>query len=77
MNHFLEYYETEKENLEKKISEYNQILLKEEDTTLKENLEVFTNLNSSGKRIRGILVKSTSFTSSTNVWEESTSILWL
>ena len=56
MNPFINHYQEEKDNLEKQILELNQSLLVEDDSTLKENLSFFTNLNASGKRIRGILV---------------------
>ncbi|MBR2827631.1 MAG: polyprenyl synthetase family protein [Bacilli bacterium] len=56
MKEFLTYYEEEKKQLEEVIYKYNEELIKEENPLLKENLEVFKRLNSSGKRIRGILV---------------------
>ena len=56
MNEFMNYYLEEKESLEKDISSFNENLKKENDSYLKENLIYFANLNSSGKRIRGILV---------------------
>ncbi len=56
MNPFMKYYQEEKEMMEKMIYEYNQSLLTEENSYLRDNLKVFVNLNHSGKRIRGILV---------------------
>ena len=56
MNEFLTYYKEEKASLEKMIEEYNNNLLNEKDSYLKDNLAIFAKLNSKGKRIRGILV---------------------
>ena len=56
MKEFLKYYNEEKEKIEEEIKKYNEELTKEKNLLLKENLEVFKKLNSSGKRIRGILV---------------------
>ena len=56
MKEFLDYYKEEKEQLEEEINKYHEELMKEKNPLLKENLEVFKKLNSSGKRIRGILV---------------------
>ena len=55
-NIFLKYYKEVKEKLNKKLEEYNNGLKVETNNLLKENLDVFTNLNSDGKLIRGTLV---------------------
>lgn len=55
-NLFLKYYKEVREKLNKKLEEYNNNLKKEPNNLLKENIDVFTNLNSDGKLIRGTLV---------------------
>lgn len=56
MNEFKEFYKENKELLENIIKKYNNDLLKEENSIIKDNLKQFTKLNSGGKRIRGILI---------------------
>lgn len=53
---FKNYYSSNLERLNKLIEEYNKNLLKEENRILKKNLEIFKDLNSNGKLIRGTLV---------------------
>jgi geranylgeranyl pyrophosphate synthase len=53
---FKEYYSNEKIKLEKEINEFNNTLLKEDNYILNYNLDIFKNLNSNGKLIRGVLV---------------------
>jgi geranylgeranyl diphosphate synthase type I len=55
-NVFLNYYKNVKENLNKYINDFNSELKQEENNLLKENIDVFANLNSDGKLIRGTLV---------------------
>lgn len=56
-NLFLNYYRESKDKLNNYIKEFNSNLITEEKNKfLKENLEVFTSLNSDGKLIRGTLV---------------------
>ena len=54
---FINYYQKEKNILEKEMTQYNKQLIQEENLLIKENIEVFKNLNMDGKMIRGILVK--------------------
>ena len=56
MNKFIEYYKKEKETINKKLIEFNNNLLTEKNPIIKENIELFKNLNSDGKIIRGTLV---------------------
>lgn len=53
---FKKYYQKEKEILNKKINNYNENLIKEDNPILKENLKYFANLNTNGKLVRGVLV---------------------
>ena len=53
---FKEYYKEVKDKIDKKISLFNIELKKENNHLIKENVELFTNLNSDGKIIRGTLV---------------------
>jgi geranylgeranyl diphosphate synthase type I len=53
---FKKYYQEEKEILNKKINNYNEELVKEDNPLLKENLKYFSNLNTNGKLVRGVLV---------------------
>ena len=53
---FKKYYSEEKNNLDKRINSFNNELIKEDNSFLKENLEYFKNLNSNGKLVRGTLV---------------------
>lgn len=52
---FKNYYQEEKEKLEKLINNYNNELVKEDNSIIKENLTYFSNLNTNGKLIRGVL----------------------
>ncbi len=56
MNKFIEYYKKEKETISKLIIEFNNSLLIEQNPIIKENIELFKNLNSDGKCVRGTLV---------------------
>lgn len=56
MTEFEEYYKNTTEKLKKIIKEYNDNLPNEKSKYLKNNLEIFSNLNSDGKLIRGILI---------------------
>ena len=53
---FKKYYQKEKELLSKKINNYNENLVKENNPLLKYNLDLFSKLNTNGKLIRGVLV---------------------
>ena len=53
---FKKYYQKEKELLNKKINNYNENLVKENNPLLKYNLDLFSKLNTNGKLIRGVLV---------------------
>lgn len=53
---FKKYYVEEKSNLEEKINNFNNDLVKENNLFIKENLEYFKNLNTNGKLVRGTLV---------------------
>ena len=53
---FLKYYKEEKEKLNKIINDYNEKIKEDSNELVKENLELFSNLNSDGKLVRGILV---------------------
>ena len=53
---FKEYYKEEKKDLDNKLNKYNEKIVKEENEILKYNLELFANLNSNGKLVRGTLV---------------------
>ena len=53
---FKKYYQKEKELLNKKINNYNNNLVEENNSLLKYNLDLFSNLNTNGKLIRGVLV---------------------
>lgn len=55
-NVFLDYYLNEREKLNKYISEFNKELVNEDNKLIKEQLDLFSNLNSDGKLIRGSLV---------------------
>ena len=55
-NVFFKYYKMTKDKLNTYIKEFNNKLIKEENPFIKENLELFANLNSDGKLIRGTLV---------------------
>lgn len=56
MNNFKEYYKKTKEKIDKGIILLNKDLEKESNPIIKENLELLSNLNKDGKRIRGVLV---------------------
>ena len=53
---FKKYYLEEKNKLNKKLTEFNNKLVLEDNKLIKENLEYFSNLNSDGKLVRGCLV---------------------
>ena len=55
-NIFLDYYNEVKGNLNNYINDFNKTLVNEENELLKEQLNVFSNLNTDGKLIRGTLV---------------------
>lgn len=55
INYFEEYYKETKEKLSKTIEEFNETL-KSDNTIINYNLELFKDLNSDGKLIRGTLV---------------------
>lgn len=55
-NKFLDYYKKESIELNIYINEFNNELVKEENNFIRENLELFKNLNTDGKLIRGTLV---------------------
>ena len=53
---FKKYYQEEKKILNKKINNYNNKLVKENNPILKDNLTYFSKLNTNGKLVRGVLV---------------------
>ena len=53
---FANYYQKEKKIIDDKIDKLNRKLLEETNPIIKENLNYFTDLNSNGKNIRGLLV---------------------
>ena len=53
---FTKLYEKVKTSLDKKINDYNKFLVSDKKGYLKENLELFSDLNSNGKLIRGFLI---------------------
>lgn len=53
---FKKYYKETKTKIDKKLEEFNNDLVNEENDLIKDNLELFKNLNSEGKIIRGTLV---------------------
>lgn len=53
---FNEFYKTTSKWINEELIKYNNNLLKDKSGYLKENLSYFTNLNSDGKLIRGILI---------------------
>ena len=53
---FTNYYQKEKKIIDDKIHKLNRNLLEETNPIIKENLNYFTDLNSNGKNIRGLLV---------------------
>ena len=53
---FKKYYQKEREILNKKINNYNINLVKENNSIIKENMKCFSNLNTNGKLVRGVLV---------------------
>lgn len=55
-NKFLDYYKSESQELNNYISDFNEKLVVENNSFIKENLEVFKNLNADGKLVRGTLV---------------------
>ena len=52
---FANYYQKEKKIIDDKIHKLNRKLLEETNPIIKENLNYFTDLNSNGKNIRGII----------------------
>ena len=56
INAFKNYYKEIKGNLNKKILESNNEIKKEKNLIIKNNIDLFANLNSDGKLIRGTLV---------------------
>ena len=56
MSNFLEFYKKQKTKLDSSIEEFNKRLLKEENLTINDNLKVYSELNKSGKMIRGTLI---------------------
>lgn len=56
INKFKKYYKEVKKQLENKLLVFNKELSKDNNAIIKDNIELFTNLNSDGKLIRGTLV---------------------
>ena len=56
MSNFLEFYKKQKTKLDSSIEEFNKRLLKEKNLTINDNLKVYSDLNKSGKMIRGTLI---------------------
>ncbi len=57
MSKFLDFYKEQKQKIEKSLSNFNNEILKEENITINENLKVYSDLNISGKMIRGTLIQ--------------------
>lgn len=57
MSKFKEFYIEQKSKIEKAINKFNKEILKEENKTINDNLKVYSELNSSGKMIRGTLIQ--------------------
>lgn len=55
-NKFLEYYKKESVELNNYIDDFNNKLVSDDNSFIKENLELFKNLNADGKLVRGTLV---------------------
>lgn len=53
---FKDYYLEVKKDLENVINDYNQEIIKDKEGYLKHNLDLFCNLNSGGKLVRGFLI---------------------
>ena len=53
---FKRYYKEVKKDLDKLINNFNKDIVKENNKILKDNLELFADLNSNGKLVRGTLV---------------------
>ena len=53
---FKRYYKEVKKDLDKLINNFNKDIVKENNKILKDNLELFAELNSNGKLVRGTLV---------------------
>ena len=56
MNEFSTFYKNIKPLIEKSINIFNYDILSESNNIIKDNLKVFTELNNSGKMIRGVLI---------------------
>ena len=56
MNKFISFYNEIKPMIKEALINFNNEILKEDNKTIKDNLEVFANLNDSGKMIRGTLI---------------------
>jgi geranylgeranyl pyrophosphate synthase len=56
IEYFKRFYKEQKEKIDKKIASYHHDFEKEELPIVRSNLQLFSNLNSDGKRIRGVLV---------------------
>ena len=52
---FKNYYQEEKQKINQKINNYNNKLVLEDNPLIKENLTYFSNLNTNGKLVRGVL----------------------
>ncbi len=57
MSTFKSFYKEQKEKIEESLLSFNKDILKEENITINDNLKVFSELNSSGKMIRGALIQ--------------------
>ena len=53
---FKRYYKEVKKDLDKLINNFNKDIVKENNKILKDNLELFADLNSNGKLVRGTLI---------------------
>ena len=53
---FKDYYLEEKEHINQRLIEFNKKLVEEKNPLIKEDFSLFSNLNSDGKIIRGVLV---------------------
>jgi len=56
IDNFTNYYQKEKQKIDYIIKQFNNKILEEDNQILKDNLNYFTDLNSNGKNIRGLLV---------------------
>ena len=57
MSKFIDFYKEQKNKIENSLNKFNKEILKEENTTINDNLKIYSDLNNSGKMIRGTLIQ--------------------